>query len=72
LAVRLLKAGTLRQSHPKTVKLCANGCGQPAVARDLTCDKDVCWFHLCMEHPHQVDGSKPNGEAFKIYDYYGP
>jgi hypothetical protein len=69
LAISLLKTDTLRQSHRKR---CANGCGQRAVARDLICNKDLCWFHLWLEHPHQVDGLKLNGETFKIYDYYGP
>jgi hypothetical protein len=72
LAVRLLKAGTLRQSRHKTKKLCANGCGQPAVARDYECGKDLCWFHLVMEHPYQVSCSKHNREPLKMCRYYGP
>jgi len=54
MAVNLHETGTSTRKHGKTVKLCANGCGQPAVARDLTCNKDVCWFHLVMEHPYTV------------------
>lgn len=69
MAVRLLKAGTLRQSHRKTVKRCDNGCSQPAVARDLKCGKDVCWFHLVMEHP-SLGSSRRNKKP--VYLYYGP
>ena len=73
MAVRLLKAGTLRHGHRTTAKRCANGCGRRAVARDITCGKDLCWFHLVMEHPYQVDGVQRDGRTtFKIYVYYGP
>jgi len=61
-----------KNCYRSTAQRCANGCGQRAVARDLVCGKDLCWFHLCMEHPYQVDGLQANGETFKIYVYYGP
>ena len=72
MAQRVLKAGTLRQGHRATVKHCANGCGRPAVARDLICRKDVCWFHLLMEHPFHVDGVDQYHRPYKVYRYYGP
>jgi hypothetical protein len=72
MAQRVLKAGTLRQGHRATVKRCANGCGRPAVARDLICGKDLCWFHLVLEHPFLVDGYMDDGTTYKIYVYYGP
>jgi hypothetical protein len=71
MAVRLLSAGTLRQGHRKR---CANGCGEPAVAYDKRCHKNLCWYHLVMEHPYEVDGEnkKKHGETYKMYNYYGP
>ena len=73
MAQRVLKAGTIRQGHRTPVKRCAYGCGKPATARDLNCGKDLCWFHLVMEHPHQIDGLKRNRiDTYKMYVYYGP
>jgi hypothetical protein len=72
LAVRLLRAGTLRQSHRKTVKRCANGCRQRAVAYDKRCHKHLCWIHLLFEHPHEVDGVDPKDhKTYQMYEYYG-
>jgi len=72
MAQKVLKAGTLRQGHRRTVKRCANGCGKPAVARDLECDKDLCWLHLVLEHAFRVDAVKRDGTTYKMYVYYGP
>jgi hypothetical protein len=72
LAIKVLKAGTPRQGKRAIVRLCANGCGQPATAYDIKCGKHLCWFHLVMEHPHQVDCDKSNGRTPTIYTYYGP
>lgn len=71
MAMKLLKAGTLRQGNHGTRRLCANGCGKPATAHDVKCGKHLCWFHLIMEHPHGVDCEKRNGTP-TIYSYYGP
>jgi hypothetical protein len=70
MAVRLLSAGTLRQGHRE----CANGCHEPAVAYDTRCHKHLCWFHLVMEHPYEVDSEdkKNHGHTYMMYLYYGP
>ena len=72
MAMKLLKAGTARAGYRAAQKLCTDGCGERATARDIACRKDVCWFHLTIEHPWQIDRPKISKDDRSIYIYYGP
>jgi hypothetical protein len=71
LAMKVLKTGTPVKGSLATGRLCANGCGKPATAYDTKCGKHLCWFHLVMEHPHQVDCEKRDPRFPTMYTYYG-